>query len=498
MAKLDLAVNVSTRGTDQLEGIGDRLGRFGRNMTVGVTLPLIAAGGAAAAMASQAETSQARLQSVFDSTEAAAWTSVDALNAHAKALSEATTFDDDAVADAQAALLAFGSITGDQFTGATDAAADLAAFMGTDISDAAGALGKALADPEKGLGRLARQIGPLTDEQQQLLDSFIAVGDTAGAQQVILDAVGERIGTVAEDLAATTSGQMQQAMNQLGEAGEAIGVFLLPVLATLADWLQGAAKWFTDLDPAVQGFIVGFAAIVAAIGPVILIGSKLIGAFQLIIGAFNLLKVALLTNPFTALAVAVAAIAALIILNWDSIVAFFQGVWKAISDGFTALGKWIESVWKGIGEFIDTVADAIGDIGATIWKPIGDGFEAVIDFIRGVWNGFARFWNSIQITVPSVDIPLVGKVGGFTIGVPDLPMLAAGGIVTGPTLALIGEKGPEAVIPLDRMGAGGLTVEVNVLGDLRAEDPEQVAGAIGRVLWTQGISDAGLFAGGTT
>jgi phage-related minor tail protein len=42
--------------------------------------------------------------------------------------------------------------------------------------------------------------------------------------------------------------------------------------------------------------------------------------------------------------------------------------------------------------------------------------------------------------------------------------MASGGIVTAPTLALIGERGPEAVIPLDRMKGGGsnnITVNVN-------------------------------------
>jgi predicted ThiF/HesA family dinucleotide-utilizing enzyme len=55
-------------------------------------------------------------------------------------------------------------------------------------------------------------------------------------------------------------------------------------------------------------------------------------------------------------------------------------------------------------------------------------------------------------------------------------MLAAGGIVTGPTLAMIGEAGPEAVIPLDRMGqmGGGTTVNINVNGG----DPNAVVAAL--------------------
>jgi hypothetical protein len=54
-------------------------------------------------------------------------------------------------------------------------------------------------------------------------------------------------------------------------------------------------------------------------------------------------------------------------------------------------------------------------------------------------------------------------------------MLAAGGIVTGPTLAMIGEAGPEAVIPLDRMGQmGGNNVTINVNGG----DPNAVVQAL--------------------
>jgi len=51
---------------------------------------------------------------------------------------------------------------------------------------------------------------------------------------------------------------------------------------------------------------------------------------------------------------------------------------------------------------------------------------------------------------------------------PDMPM-AEGGIVTRPTRALIGEAGAEAVIPLDRMGSMGATVNVNVAGSVISE-----------------------------
>ncbi len=58
-------------------------------------------------------------------------------------------------------------------------------------------------------------------------------------------------------------------------------------------------------------------------------------------------------------------------------------------------------------------------------------------------------------------------------------MLAQGGIVTSPTLAMIAERGPEAVIPLNRaggmgFGGGGNTITVNVNGG----DPNSIVRAL--------------------
>jgi hypothetical protein len=50
-----------------------------------------------------------------------------------------------------------------------------------------------------------------------------------------------------------------------------------------------------------------------------------------------------------------------------------------------------------------------------------------------------------------------------------LTPMAEGGIVTQPTSALIGEAGAEAVIPLDKMGGFGTTVNVNVAGSVISE-----------------------------
>jgi hypothetical protein len=79
--------------------------------------------------------------------------------------------------------------------------------------------------------------------------------------------------------------------------------------------------------------------------------------------------------------------------------------------------------------------------------------------------------------------------GGKGFSVPNIPMLANGGIVTGPTLAMIGERGPEAVIPLNRAGAmGGTTINVySTLAD--ASLPDKLVNALRQYNRRSGVID---------
>jgi hypothetical protein len=472
VAELDLLVKIAVKNQKALDGLSSKLRGAGTALSIGVTGPLVAAGAAMVNLAADAEKSQAKLESVFQTTGAAAWTSVEALNAHAEALARTTTFDDDALKEAQAALLQFGTITGHQFTQATANAADLAAFMETDVADAAAQLGKALADPEKGITRLARAGIILTDQQADMVRQFVEVGDTASAQQVILDAVAGKIGNVAEDLAQTSGGQMTQAMNQLGEAAEAMGTFLLPVLTGVATFLKDLAIGFQTLDPQMQQFILIAGGIAAVLGPVLLILSAMIPA----IGAIGA-AIALVLSPIGLLVVAVVGIAVLIAAKWDEIMYWteqlgnvFNNIFRAIGIAFSNLGRAIGNVWENIVGVFRGAVNAIADVGRRIWDPLADGFSSAIDVIRGIWNAFASFWNSIQISVPAVDVPFLGRVGGFNVGLPDLPHLAQGGIVSAPTLAIIGERGPEAVVPLSK-GFG--TTETHIHLTYAGEPPEE-------------------------
>jgi hypothetical protein len=102
-------------------------------------------------------------------------------------------------------------------------------------------------------------------------------------------------------------------------------------------------------------------------------------------------------------------------------------------------------------------------------------FKAAFRVVAWLWNNTI---GKLSFTMP--DIPGVpGR--GKTFSMPQIEYLAEGGIVTSPTLAMIGEgRGPEAVIPLSKLGSmgfgggGGANITVNVT----SADPNAVVAAL--------------------
>lgn len=444
MSQLDVIVNVVTKGAKNLNGIGGKLDGLGKAAVfgaAGIATAGAAVGAAFVGMAADAEKGQAKLENTFKSMNAASFTTIDTLNDQADALAKATTFDDDAIKDFQSTLLTFGNVTGDTFTEAVEVGADMAAFFGTDMQSAAVQLGKALNDPIKGITALSRVGVSFTDEQKAMIESMVEAGDTAGAQAIILGELEKQVGGTATAMSETAGGQMSQALEDLGEAGESIGTLLLPVLASVAQGLAGLADFVVASMPTIQ----------AAIAPVIaFITSLFSGAGGAVGGLKDIFKLvvdfwaangpvlmSIAGQVFGAIANAVKVVAPIIL-------ELAKVVFPVVATAAGLLFKALDIAFKGIGGAFEI----LGNTFEAVAKVIGGVVEGVVGAFKAVYNAFASFWNSIDISVPTFDIPFLGRIGGFSIGLPDIPMLARGGIVTKPTLALIGESGPEAVVPL--------------------------------------------------
>jgi gas vesicle protein len=176
--------------------------------------------------------------------------------------------------------------------------------------------------------------------------------------------------------------------------------------------------------------------------------------------AFNFVMAA---NPIVLVVLAIMALVAALVLAYNKSEAFrnvVNGLFDAIKTGVTASVDFI----KG---YLNTV----------------------LGFYKEIFNGIATLWNS-TIGKLSFEVPSwVPGLGGKGFSVPKIPMLADGGIVTGPTLAMIGERGPEAVIPLNRGGIGG-NITVNVYSTLAdASLPDKLVNALRAYNRRSGVID---------
>lgn len=321
-------------------------------------------------------------------------------------------------------------------------------------------------------------------------------GETTGER---LKDAEKKFGEAAEGYATTTAGTLEVIQAGIGDVFENIGATLnteldkaLPVLTQL----------WTDFQPTLNEIATKLGEYFAKVGELI---TALVPHVQ---NALDLIQ-PLLANLGLAFETAFAVITGVVdtvtaLLNGD-----FTGAVEAIETTFATVAENVEEAIGNILTFLQGIVPGIlsaaEDIGGAIFDGISGAVAGIADMIvrpfRDGLNTVIRFLNDIRIPSLYVDIagfsvpnPLHGTIldpfgtpNIQVIGpsrfqfVPEIdpfniPALADGGIVTSPTLALIGEAGPEAVVPLDRMG-GGVTLNMYVNGD-----PATVEAAVVRAL----------------
>ncbi|VOZ49111.1 TMP repeat family [Streptococcus pneumoniae] len=123
----------------------------------------------------------------------------------------------------------------------------------------------------------------------------------------------------------------------------------------------------------------------------------------------------------------------------------FTSAYNAVENAFSSIGGFFKGVW-------DTVKSIFVNAGQMVGEAVGGAFKsavnAVLGTIENVVNGFIGMINGVLGVVRN--LPGLGWVG--SVSTVSLPRLARGGIVDSPTIAMIGEAGKEAVVPLENTG----------------------------------------------
>ena len=438
-------------------------------------LPAAAALGAVAVMAKStiaageaAATSNARIAQINESMGLFGKTTEKVNNRiveYANATARATGVDQNQIKLAQAKLLTFGQLAksadtaGGAFDRATKAAIDMGAAGFGDAATNAVQLGKALQDPIKGITALAKSGVTFTEQEKEKIQTLVESNKLLEAQDMVLKAIETQVGGTAE-ATANDSDKMKVAFSQLSES---IGIILLPLFAKLTAVMVKIAEFARENSTVIVilgGVIAGLAVAVLAANAAM----KVYQATLIVVKAAQFaLNLVMSANPIALVVLAIAGLVAAFVLAYKKSETFRNAV---------------QALFEGVKEGVTGTVDFIKGL-----------LNGVLGFYKSLFNGIASLWNR-TVGRLSFSIPdWVPGIGGKGFSVPKIPLLAEGGIVTDPTLAMIGERGPEAVIPLNRANVGG-NITVNVYSTLAdAQLPDKLVNALRQYNRRSGVID---------
>lgn len=379
---------------------------------------------------------------------------------------------------------------------------------------------------------LREKFAGLTEEQkaqyaamlagQEGMSGLLAIVNASDEDfQKLTDEINNANGA-AEDMASVmmdnTAGAVEQLKGALESAGILIGEKLTPYIRQLAEWITGLVEKFNNLSAEQQDQIVKWGLIFAAVGPILLVMSRLIGVVSGVMGAFTGLKGMLFgydkimkrgnfvlgetveyvkhipgllettgTSFMTLIAPILAVVAVVAVL-----VGAFVTLWKT-NEEFrdNMVGIW-NSIKESINNFFDGVVERI--------NALGFDFENITEVIKTVWFAlcdvlapvFEGVFNTIAIVLDGVFNQILSVmdifIGLFT---GNWEQLGEGvkGVVSGIVelfanlgsniLSMIGDIGSEILNKLGlEKAAEGFQNFFDTLSDLFGQIPELLSGAI--------------------
>ena len=215
-----------------------------------VTAAAVAATAAAVefvASANKAEQDSIRLAVVQQNTFGKLGLTLQDLKNEADKLKDVTLFDDNSIQQAQAVLLEIGAITKESLSNVLEASADLAAFLGTDLKNAALTLGKALAEPAQALGALERAGIMFNEAETKMIKSLVDAGKSAEAQDVILKKLNDTIGGTAKGMGDSATGAAVKLKNASEDLKNSLASLAGLTFGGLIEWLDKVVNKINEL-----------------------------------------------------------------------------------------------------------------------------------------------------------------------------------------------------------------------------------------------------------
>lgn len=337
--------------------------------------------------------------------------------AYATALSQKIQFSQQDILSADETIAANKQL-GESYQSVTMLAANLATVTGVSLPAAADILLKAATDPATAVRQLVADHAQLNPVLVTTIERIAQAGDTADATNMIFQALNSTMKDAATNAMQQPGAQISILDNNLQQLQKTIGDAVIPILDNMAKDLipivESINSWVEAHPKLTAAILIGIAALAAL--AVIIAG--LVVAIGTVVGsivAFATMLAAVAETPIALFIAAIVGIGVSAVALYEAIKTNFGGIRDTIESILAYLTTTIQSWYNNVMSWISNIISAMKGIGSAI----GGGVSGAI-----------------------------GDVENFVT-----THLASGGIVSSPTVALIGEAGPEAVIPLSMLGS---------------------------------------------
>lgn len=271
-----------------------------------------------------------------------------------------------------------------------------------------------------------------------------------------------------------------QASAELAKAGASALEALTPVLEIVIEKLSALFTWIGNLDAETMQAILTIAAIVAAISPVAGLIASVTGAVSGLLALWPSVKAAGLAiqafaeaNPILLIITVVAALAAAVIANWETIKPVLEAAWAKVKETFDAIKAKIETFVEAAKQSFADMRDRIAEVVDGVKEKFEALKEGLHNTLTAIKDLFVGIWASITDSVKEKVNTIIGYVNSAIEGINALTS-AANNSAVGKALGL--NIGQISTIPQlqTSAGRGGGTFVTNNTNYNTSGQPMQV------------------------
>lgn len=403
--------------------VGKAMTTAGKFMTTWITGPLLAVGTGMGVAAMDLEATEAKYNTVFDGMTGQS----DEFIKKFQKLTPATTAEARSMASGIQDLLIPMGMARDE---ATDMSGDMMHLTGAlanfnsgthSATDVSSAFQSAILGQYEPLKSLGIQLSKTEVEQRALEDGLADSAEEltkADLAQTMMTMAYEQSGDALnayteENLDAKTKMGLMKA--EIIDVAAQFGQVLLPIISDVIDYVRQGVEWFGNMSEEQQKMALVIGAVVAAIGPLLLVVGKILIVLPQLVTGLKLVGgvFAFLTSPIGLTIAAIAAVIAIGVLlwkNWDTVKEKGLEIWGQIVDFIFGFLLDIEAKFLGfMDSALSWVADTWNQV-YDIWigwissifdsnnKYFGDILDSIDGIMMGIWMVIESIWAYITGT----------------------------------------------------------------------------------------------------